>query len=327
MKRSTIIIRVTSIVFVIFTISSCMAREQMGLSTAESSTPPTTFIPTQVLTKTNPATANITPTIPVIATFTAIDAQAGLMDWLLHNDGCLLPCIWGLTPGITDVQMVQAHLAPFGSGVDYPVVRTDQRNFGSIGFFPFSADGLTVNVGLDYYYEKGVIKYLVLHTLANRGFETAFGEPVYQELLHNYLLQGLLTTYGHPSEVLIATWPPDSFVDEKYIEPFIVVIVYSDLGIMAEYSAPSEYVNGNYQGCPDQGLVTIMTWNPSLNISLRDVAAMNPSPEGINENSIDFFKPLEEATSMTLDDFYRSFQLPTDKCIETPTNLWPMPER
>ena len=37
------------------------------------------------------------------------------------------------------------------------------------------------------------------------------------------------------------------------------------------------------------------------------------------------FEALEEATSMSVEQFYEIFRNPTDKCIETPTNLWPTP--
>jgi len=38
------------------------------------------------------------------------------------------------------------------------------------------------------------------------------------------------------------------------------------------------------------------------------------------------YKPLEEVTSMSLEEFYRIFREPTNQCIETPANLWPIPE-
>ena len=38
------------------------------------------------------------------------------------------------------------------------------------------------------------------------------------------------------------------------------------------------------------------------------------------------YKPLEEVSSLSLEEFDETFSQPTDKCIETPANLWPIPE-
>jgi len=39
-----------------------------------------------------------------------------------------------------------------------------------------------------------------------------------------------------------------------------------------------------------------------------------------------YWKPIEEATNMSLEEFYQAFREPTDKCIETSAKLWPTPE-
>jgi hypothetical protein len=38
------------------------------------------------------------------------------------------------------------------------------------------------------------------------------------------------------------------------------------------------------------------------------------------------YQPLEEVTSMFMQEFYETFREPTEKCIETPAALWPVPE-
>jgi len=38
------------------------------------------------------------------------------------------------------------------------------------------------------------------------------------------------------------------------------------------------------------------------------------------------WKPIEKATSMTLEQFYETFRKPTNKRIETPAKLLPIPE-
>ena len=265
------------------------------------------------------------PTPTIIPTLSADEARMVMLDWLQNNGGCRLPCIWGLTPGVTDTQTRREHLARFGSGPDYPVGRSDeQRNPGAIGYGSLTADNLHVSFGLNYNEVNGIIESLVLVTQPMRDEKIAFGDPYYDELLGYYRLPQLLSNYGPPSDVLIATWSYEPMLRADY-EPFIVVVIYSDLGIMAEYVAPKELVNDAYRGCPTQGYLTLRTWDPESGISLKKIASMGAA-EGISENAYDYFRPIEEATSMTLDEFYQTFKNPdTTACLETPADIWPRP--
>ncbi len=42
---------------------------------------------------------------------------------------------------------------------------------------------------------------------------------------------------------------------------------------------------------------------------------------------IDYYKPIEEVTSISLDDFYQAYRQPTEICLQTPANLWPIAEK
>jgi hypothetical protein len=47
---------------------------------------------------------------------------------------------------------------------------------------------------------------------------------------------------------------------------------------------------------------------------------------GIGENSTDYFKPIEEATSMTVSKFLQTFKVTDNEiCLETPIDLWLSP--
>lgn len=289
---------------------------------------PATKTPSQtpsVTASASPTTTPVPPTATPVPTLSVTEAQSVMLNWLQTNGDCNLPCIWGLSPGVTDTQTRQAHLARFGSGPDYPVNRTnDNKNPGAVGYSEVTSDGLSVSFGLSYSEIDSIVDSLVLVTWPMRDGIVAFDELHYKELLGYYRLPQLLTNYGEPSDILIATWPPDPFLKADY-DPFSIVVLYTEQGIMAEYIAPAKRVGDLYQGCPTQGYLTLRTWDPEQAIPLPKIAAMGAGV-GIGENSIDYFKPIEEATSMTASEFFQVFKVPDNEiCLETPIDLWPPP--
>jgi hypothetical protein len=53
----------------------------------------------------------------MIPTLSADEARMVMLDWLQNNGGCRLPCIWGLTPGVTDTQTRREHLRASDQGL------------------------------------------------------------------------------------------------------------------------------------------------------------------------------------------------------------------
>jgi hypothetical protein len=103
-----------------------------------------------------------------------------------------------------------------------------------------------------------------------------------------------------------------------------IAVLYPDRGIWAQYTT---LVNENEVGssiisCPINAHIEMSLYppgNPDSFFSLLD-----KTDWGITKNS---YKPLEEATSLSVEEFYETFRNPTDKCIETPISIWPTPER
>ena len=70
--------------------------------------------------------------------------------------------------------------------------------------------------------------------------------------------------------------------------------------------------------------LTLWSWNPDNDISIAEVVEIKTVDEGFTSRRAYHFKSLEEATSMTLDEFYQVFKDPdTTQCLETPADLWP----
>ncbi len=148
------------------------------------------------------------------------------------------------------------------------------------------------------------------------------------------MLPQLLSNYGMPSEVLVIAFPYDIFSKADY-EPFSIVVIYSDLGIMAEYVSPTQWVGKMVElptpglsvgeiarGCPSQSYLTLRTWDVKKNIPIREIASI-ASGEGISETAYDYFFPIQEATSMSINDFYEKFKEPNNTlCLDLPSSLW-----
>ena len=105
---------------------------------------------------------------------------------------------------------------------------------------------------------------------------------------------------------------------------FDIVLIYPDQGVLAHYTAQRQIINDVIQGC---------STNSAVELELFPVGDSRVFSDGLNSTSwagywpgpVDtlYWKPIEKATNMSLEEFYKSFREPSDKCIETPINLWP----
>jgi len=214
-----------------------------------------------------------------------------------------------------------------GSGLD---VAENPGGFG-IGI---TKDDVRVSVGLSYYETDHLIEILTLVTTPQRENKYVFGNSNYLDLLEYYTLPQLLSNYGLPSEVLVIAFPYDPFLKADY-EPFSLVIIYSDLGIMAEYISPTQWigemmelttpdlwVGESARGCPFQSYLTLRTWDVKKNIPIKEIASI-AAGEGMSDTAYDYFVPIQKATSMSIEDFYIKFKEPdNNQCIELSSIFW-----
>jgi hypothetical protein len=118
---------------------------------------------------------------------------------------------------------------------------------------------------------------------------------------------------------LIAPFPDDL----PYIGDFSLVLYYPDQGFFIQYIFPKDENSGNYIGCPSKSAyIDVITWSPQEEYEISEIAK-DISGSGINELNYDYFKPVSEVTTMSLDDFYQKFKNPDDTaCLETPITYW-----
>jgi hypothetical protein len=98
---------------------------------------------------------------------------------------------------------------------------------------------------------------------------------------------------------------------------FDIVLLYPDQGMLIHYTTKKRMVGNNILGCMANAHVELKLFPSGNGESFMDL--MSPSWK----DRLAYYKPVEELTSMSVDDFYQAFRQPTDKCITIPNKLLP----
>ncbi|MCL4872368.1 MAG: hypothetical protein KJ063_25685 [Anaerolineae bacterium] len=275
---------------------------------------PATQLPSAIpsLTPTPTSTLTPTPTIQPTATETpfAIPTPPGIdtneqVLWLLStNNGCQLPCWWGITPGETEWKAAEEILTLFdaniyaasASGIDYynPTI--------PLPFGPYEVN----QVSPIYTVQGGIVEKIET--------QVSIGDAP-TDYFPQYTLPTFLTTYGQPGEVWMNTYP-SAFEDNDL--PFFVVLFYPDQGIVAVFDDNGEQQGDMVQGCPQEKPVSgLVLLPPGLNNTFGETVSKT---SGLGQRE---YLSLEEATGMDVTTFYETFKNPDNTtCLETPANLW-----
>jgi len=291
-----------------------------------------TLTPTLTPTATDTPIPSSTPT--VVSTLPVEDARQRLLDLLGNNGSCQLPCLWGITPGKTGSQEARNILMPLSS------ISTPETTYfeptplrGVLGgtITPLYVEGtLRLNVRIDYLYgDDGTVSSIGFRVreekMVTDSYGNLYGEPIFDfppfaKRVEYYSLAHVLSQQGIPASVLIEG-AGLSFSHPVIPGKLDIVLLYPDQGIWVDYTLVGDYVGDIIRGCPTNAHIEMALYppgNPDSFFSLLDQTNW-----GITKNG---YKPLEEATSMSVEGFYEIFRQSTDKCIETPVSLWPTPE-
>lgn len=225
--------------------------------------------------------------------------------WLYEtNNGCQLPCWWGIVPGETDWQTARAFLRRF----DQDIYRNDLPS-GEI-FFAVDVP-LPTEVFSENRTELGI---LVANDVV-QGMQAAVSigdtPPGFLEL---YTLSTFLTAYGQPSEVWLSTYHKPFENDSL---PFDMLLFYPQQGIMALFNDNAILDGSLVKGCPQQDPVRVVSlWSPALGWTFDKVK--NDS----SAYNVDYLR-LEDTTDWDTTTFYETFKNPDNTtCIETEAELW-----
>jgi hypothetical protein len=270
-------------------------------------------------------TATTSPTATSIPTLPSEEAGKRFLDLLSNNGGCALPCLWGITPGKTTDQQAQVILAPLSSISE---LRVFKPGLGSLS--PVYAEGdlwLTVNVG--YLSDDQIVNRIgfrieelrkTTSSAGRLGFDTVFDFSLFGERVNFYMLHSILTSHGRPESVMLGTVaniPP-----REPLGGFHILLLYPDQGILIDYTTQMHKTGAYISGCPANAHAELELY-PSGNAD-----AFYSSLEKLDTWIVkrNWYRSLEDTTSMSVEEFYETFREPTDTCIDTLASLWPKPE-
>lgn len=303
-------------------ISGCLPSTEASITV--SPTIPILEIPTEtpiIIAITEPPP--LTPT--VIPTLSPINASERMLDLLSNNGNCTLPCVWGITPGQSNYLEARNILIPL-SGIaetayfDYTPYPTDDVS-------PLYVEGdMRLNTRMAYWYgDNNIVNFMAFRIIEERVITDSNGnwvskQPIFDSeafpnRIQYYSLTHVLSEQGIPVSVLIYIprvegQPPVAGLME-------VVLLYPEQGIWVKYTMHM-YIDGNIiRGCPANAhieMVLMPPGSPDNFYNILDKTDWHQTKGG--------FKPIEDATSMSIDEFFQTFRISSQKCIETPTNLW-----
>jgi hypothetical protein len=307
-------IAVTIICFAIL-LANCSTRSvptpeaTLGvLPQPSTSTPSPTFTHTPQPTTTATVTITMTPTLTPLPTWTALptlsptESVEKVLDLLKTNNGCRLPCWWGITPGITTWEETRQFLESFTHLTGF----TSDNSQSQIAWFriPSSQEG---SISHWYLIQDGIVNEIGIYNY---------------DLAPAYYFHEFLATYGQPGEVWLRTY---SRPDDYGSQPFLFELFYPDQGILVEFSGGGGQNHGNViRNCfTGMGMKypSIYLWSPEKKMSFEEAAK-----EFLDIKSLPAPRSILDATGMDVQTFYETFVNPDNTtCLETPADIWPNP--
>ena len=280
-----------------------------------------TLVLTSTAFPTSTAIPSTTPT--AVPALPVEEARARLLELLSDNGGCSLPCLWGITPGKSTYQDTQTIIAYLSSISDLPPYVGPE----GVALSPTYAEGdlvLDVIVGfsIDLLSTEQTVNKIGLRAreLEEIGFPSVFDSPSFAERAGYYMLPRLLSEQGIPTSVMIAT--EGGPLRNMEVGNFLIVLLYPDEGIWANYETQRHLIGSNVRGCPSPSNAHVeLELFPSGN-SGQFYELLGQTDWAVKEG---WYRPLEEVTSMSVEEFHQTFRQPTGGCIDTPAELWPEP--
>jgi len=236
------------------------------------------------------------------------------------NGGCDFPCLWGITPGKTDIDALHQFEYQFGhveNTNDFSTTSSWGDNSSSL-YFQIVEDTLGETFG---FIHKGApeIDYLLLQV--DVAHKLGFSKYLKSEY---YEMPVILSRYGEPTQVLIGPWPDDPDRPKQWL-PFDVVLFYQDQGFLIEYVLERQKDADFFVGCPNQMVgLRVVTWDQNHRRSIEDVVNQKTDFWGINgDNLTTFFLSTVDSMNVTIHDFTETYKAQKNQvCIKAPRIKW-----
>lgn len=308
---------------------------------------PKTHMPSSTITPTIPTPSSTaftlleTPTpeytkLPPISTNTAFDVMADLVQ---TNGGCQIPCLLGLTPGKSD----QIAANEFGryfqnnSKEAFDTIHDVEIVGGRIGdnkggmYLLLWKNEVGVQIEHTFWISDELVTHIdfsgSVYSRIENGMRILYNDPYFNKLLSQFSLTQLLRTFGSPAEILINVdrdIPGNPSPPAQY--QMNVVLFYPHQGFSTEYTFLRKEQDDNYLGCPNQTHgIQVTSWKTKKLVDFRQAVSEFSHINGVGELNVDAFLPIEAATIINIDEFYKMFLEPNSmECLRTPKQLWPL---
>lgn len=225
-------------------------------------------------------------TLTPLPTLAADELEAAVAELLANPMNCDVPCWWGAVPGTTKIEEIKHFLSPY--------------NFDIV---EYEVEGQTyLRVGIGYVKERNDFEEIIVY-----GFSDSVLTGV---TAYTPSIADILTKFGQPDEIWLSTGITPVPI------PVRLNLVYYQEGMAVGYVVDGFVENHMFNGCfaaEEKG---------SLRLILPHSATSYEAFPTIFEDDRRYL-PLEEATSLTMEDFMQRFSDPSQpQCIETPIEIW-----
>lgn len=278
---------------------------------------PPSVTPTNTSTSIPTATVTITPT--PVPTLDKMESSKLIREYLRTNASCLLPCVWGLTPGESSWQ--QAH-----DLMTYLGLQVESSSAGTPGEYSVTFDlenGPVIHGGMGFLEKDGIVQVIQLGT----GDITQ--SPYYD-------LRNVIKDLGAPDYVGIDLRIGGQRGDPKVLSVGITIAYEEDMQTpwpktpwaIFNYEGGAFKIGNHYRFCPTnlflKGLVAedktawlprgfyLQLQSPESPLSIEELGGMSTPPR------------IESATGVSLEEFYRQIMDGGEPaCFDTPIEFWP----
>lgn len=305
---------------VFLTITRPSATNEPTVTVITSLTPSPTPTLTETPTVVKPtATKTITPTPTATLTMeewrqTWLLAESRIEAVMASNNGCQLPCWWGIEPGdsVADARQVFDTINETG-WVDSPGRWGELQEVGYFHHSYVDKMGNSIYSGLSItlLVQEDLIK--VLETSVHRSLSAPPGDPDYIQISERLIrdweqfsAQSMFATFGKPDLIYLL---PQSFADgDNYFYEFN--LYYPSLGIVVSYFSPLfDKGNGKRSMCVnmfDMDSVSLILYDPTFELPpgyLEATYSLWPLDAQLTEDSLIKDSDLESRTGLTIEQF------------------------
>jgi hypothetical protein len=250
------------------------------------------------LSKTPTKTVHFTPT----ETYTPLPTidRFGIQGLIDTNGGCELPCWWGIEPGKTTLEQVTVFLNPITKKLEsYGPSKITVKGIQYeriVSEFSYTLPGRQDMGGISIIFWNGVVTYLDVDS---------------STMSYRWKISQILQKMGKPTEIYLLVIPSWSEI------PVTLVLYYPDQRVYFQKYIDAYEENGIVKICLPQKGLALATWSSDFDINdrFKDFVLGSGSERELQR--------LEEATSLTKDDFYEIFSDPSSlNCFESPLDVW-----